>query len=96
MLTYELFVKSIQEEQLPENLPQTLKSLWWDKKGDWDKAHSIAQEILTVQGSAVHAYLHRREGVMWNADYWYKKAGRPWPSMSLDREWQNLVEEMLA
>ncbi|MGW8324186.1 MAG: hypothetical protein ACWGNI_00690 [Desulfobacterales bacterium] len=58
-------------------------------------AHSIAQKIPTVQGSAVHAYLHREEGVLWNADYWYSRSGRKRPSITLDEEWKSLVEEML-
>jgi hypothetical protein len=72
-----------------------LRSLWWDRKGDWDTAHSIAQEIPTPQGSAVHAYLHREEGVLWNADHWYRRAGRKRPDITLAEEWQQLVDEML-
>lgn len=90
------FIKSVDEDNPPPDLTETLDSLWWDKKGDWDRAHSIAQEIQTVQGSAVHAYLHREEGVIWNADYWYNRAGRVRPDISLDDEWQQLVAEMLA
>mgnify|MGYP000278918953 CR=1 FL=1 len=80
----------------PAGLSETLTSLWWDKKGNWDRAHSIAQEIPTEQGSAVHAYLHREEGVLWNADYWYSRAGRQRPDVSLEEEWRQLVEEMLG
>lgn len=89
------FIETVQQDQPPSGLSETLQSLWWDKKGDWDLAHSIAQEIPTVQGSAVHAYLHREEGVLWNADYWYKRANRKRPDIPLDEEWQQLVEEML-
>lgn len=94
-MTSEEFVNTIQEKQPPDALSDTLVSLWWDKKGDWDLAHSIAQTIDTPQGSAVHAYLHREEGVLWNADYWYRQAGRKRPDISLDKEWHLLVEEML-
>ena len=94
-MTFDEFSRSIDAERPSDRLPETLRSLWWDKKGDWDKAHSIAQEIPTVQGSAVHAYLHREEGVLWNADYWYSRAGRQRPSIPLGEEWKNLVEEML-
>jgi hypothetical protein len=51
---------------------------------------------MTTQGSAVHAYLHREEGVLWNADYWYARAGRLRPGIPLEAEWEQLVEEMLA
>ena len=65
------------------------------KKGVGKRPHAIAQEIPTVQGSAVHAYLHREEGVLWNADYWYSRAGRNRPDIPLEAEWEQLVGEML-
>jgi hypothetical protein len=94
-MIYDEFIKSVEEEQPSAGLSETLTSLWWDQKGDWDLAHSIAQDIPTVQGSAVHAYLHREEGVLWNADYWYSRAGRVRPDASLAEEWESLVNEML-
>ena len=96
-MNLEAFVQSVASEAgPPDGLTETLRSLWWDRKGDWDRAHTIAQAIPTVQGSAVHAYLHREEGVLWNADYWYQRAGRQRPEISLEEEWQALVVEMLA
>ena len=94
-MTFEDFIKSIKNQEPPKALSETLTSLWWDKKGDWDLAHSIAQDIPTMQGSAVHAYLHREEGVLWNADYWYARAGRKRPDVPLQEEWDSLVKEML-
>ena len=95
-MTLNEYLESIQNEQPSSELSETLTALWWDKKGDWDRAHAITQEIPTTQGSAVHAYLHREEGVLWNADYWYSRADRIRPDTSLEDEWQLLVEEMLA
>ncbi len=95
-MTFEEFTKSINNERPDPELSEILTSLWWDKKGDWDTAHAIAQDIPTRQGSAVHAYLHREEGVLWNADYWYSRAGRVRPDISLEEEWTQLVREMLA
>jgi hypothetical protein len=94
-VTFEAFMASVDDNAPPREIAETLVSLWWDKKGDWNKAHAIAQAISTVQGSAVHAYLHRKEGVLWNADYWYRRAGRKRPDTTLEAEWQQLVEEML-
>jgi hypothetical protein len=94
-MDFDQFAESLSHSGPPEGLTQTLVSLWWDKKGDWDRAHAIAQNILTEQGSAVHAYLHRAEGVLWNADYWYRRAGRRRPDVSLATEWERLVREML-
>ncbi|MDB4442536.1 hypothetical protein N9219_03850 [bacterium] len=95
-MTFEEYLAGIKNAQPASELSETLSSLWWDKKGDWNRAHAIAQEIPTTQGSAVHAYLHREEGVLWNADYWYARAGRMRPDLSLQEEWRQLVEEMLA
>ena len=95
-MTFDDFIKSIDDDEPSAELSETLTSLWWDKKGDWDTAHSIAQDIPTKQGSAVHAYLHREEGVLWNADYWYSRAGRVRPDISLEEEWKRLVHEMLG
>lgn len=89
------FLRTLDDELPPQDLSDTLTSLWWDKKGDWDQAHFIAQNIATEQGSAVHAYLHREEGVLWNADYWYRRAGRKRPDMPLSEEWRLLVDEMI-
>ncbi|MBW2482539.1 MAG: hypothetical protein JRF38_21330 [Deltaproteobacteria bacterium] len=95
-MTFDEFLASINNDQPAPELSETLTSLWWDKKGNWDRAHAIAQEIPTTRGSAVHAYLHREEGVLWNADYWYGRAGRTRPEISLEEEWTQLVIEMLA
>jgi hypothetical protein len=94
-MTFDKFLESIANDHPPTDLSDTLISLWWDKKGDWDLAHSIAQDIPTRQGSVVHAYLHREEGVLWNADYWYSRAGRIRPDVPLEEEWRDLAEEML-
>ena len=95
-MRYESFMASLAAADPPDGLSDLLTSLWWDHKGEWDRAHRIAQEIPTTQGSAVHAYLHREEGVLWNADYWYGRAGRERPEIALEAEWTLLVEEMLA
>ena len=95
-MTYDSFMKSLAARRPPDTLSDVLTALWWDRKGDWDRAHRIAQEIATVQGSAVHAYLHREEGVLWNAVYWYDRAGRQRPDIDLEAEWEQLVVEMLA
>ncbi|MGD9018473.1 MAG: hypothetical protein PVH30_13870 [Desulfobacterales bacterium] len=95
-MRYDDFIASLDDNSPPPGMADTLLSLWWDRKGDWFRAHSIAQEIPTVQGSAVHAYLHREEGVLWNADYWYDRAGRARPTIPLEDEWRQLAIEMLG
>jgi hypothetical protein len=73
-----------------------LHALWQDGNNNWEKAHEIAQEVFSPDGSWVHAYLHRKEGDTSNAAYWYRKAGREMPTVSLADEWENLVTELLA
>ena len=80
----------------PEDSSYYLKALWWDGSGNWNKAHDIAQEINDKKGSWIHAYLHRKEGDLWNADYWYQKAGKKMPlSISLEEEWEEMVAVFL-
>jgi hypothetical protein len=86
------FRKSLQHERPPEGLQAPLAALWWDAKGDWVQAHSMVDDLSTPDGMAVHAYLHRKEGADWNADYWYSRAGRRFHRPTLEEEWQALVE----
>ena len=86
---------SLSEDQPPSALPETVQALWHDARGDWDRAHRIAQEIDDADGSWVHAYLHRKEGDLGNASYWYRRAGRPRPSGSLEQEWEEIAEALL-
>ena len=93
----EKFIKHIAEEDNPgEDWSGLVKSLWWVKKGNWEKAHNIAQDIATNDGCWIHAYLHRVEGDLGNAEYWYRRAGKPVKTReSLDMEWTEICEELL-
>jgi hypothetical protein len=90
------YIASLSNVQPPANLAPILLSLWWDGKGNWQNAHEIAQEIHDIHGSWIHAYLHRKEGDMGNADYWYHRAGRERPSKSIQEEWDELVNHCLG
>ena len=79
----------------PAHLPAPLAALWWDAKGDWAQAHSLVDSLDTPQGMAVHAYLHRKEGAEWNANYWYTRAGRTFHRPTLEAEWEVLVSGLL-
>ena len=68
---------TLEQAQPPGGLSPLLQALWWDAKGNWRRAHAIAQEIETPDAAWVHAYLHRKEGDDWNAGYWYRRSGRP-------------------
>ena len=79
----------------PPELSAPLQALWWDAKGNWSRAHELVDELETPNGMAVHAYLHRKEGEQWNADYWYRLAGRGFHRPELADEWSALVEGLL-
>jgi hypothetical protein len=83
---------SLRNDEPPGGLSVPAAALWWDAKGDWARAHALVDEIETAEGMAVHAYLHRKEGQAWNADYWYERAGRHFHRAALDEEWTALVE----
>jgi len=95
-MTLNDFIASLNSTQPPAGSTAVLDALWYDGKGDWDKAHMIAQDIETDEGSLIHAYLHRKEGDTANASYWYHRAGRRMPKETLDQEWEALVQEFLA
>ncbi len=94
-MKFEEFIASLDQHQPPVSLSAELKSLWFDKNDEWEQAHDLAQEIPGSSGSWIHAYLHRKEGDQWNADYWYRKAGKSSPASSLDQEWEVLVKAFL-
>ena len=95
-MSFEEFLESVSAESPPDGASCPLAALWWDRKGDWDKAHDEAQAAGSKDGDWVHAYLHRKEGDVGNAGYWYSRAGKPAYEGSLDAEWKVLVEELLA
>ena len=90
------FNASLSAASPPAGLSAALEALWWDAKGDWDKAHDCAQRHDDRAGAHVHAYLHRKEGDLANAGYWYRRAGRPVARDELEAEWLAIAAELLA
>ena len=83
-------------KELPAELSSALRALLWDARGDWDRAHECAQAQEDRQGDWVHAYLHRKEGDLANAGYWYRRAGRAVHKGSLEKEWEEIAQALLA
>jgi hypothetical protein len=73
-----------------------LLALWYDAQDKWEDAHDQVDQIPGREAARIHAYLHRKEGDQWNADYWYSKAGEKRPSQSLSEEWEELVRRFLT
>ncbi len=92
----EQFRASLAQVEPPAQADLALQTLWWDGKGDWTRAHECAQQDESPTGSIVHAYLHRKEGDLSNARYWYNRAGRSPAAGSLDEEWDTLARELLG
>src|SRR5262245_24362522 len=89
------FKQSLTEPEPPEGLSLALEALWWDARGDWDKAHECAQARDDEEGMRIHAYLHRKEGDQWNAGYWYRRCRIPPSTATLDQEWRELAAAFL-
>ena len=80
---------------MPSELSNPLAALWHDAQDDWEQAHDFAQRDNDAKSAWVHAYLHRREGDLVNANYWYVRAGRTLPEARLEEEWEEIVRILL-
>jgi hypothetical protein len=94
-MTLDEFRSSLTNATASENLPPALRAMWEDARGNWSAAHAIAQDLEDMTGSWIHAYLHRKEGELGNAGYWYRRAGQPVPQDGLDEEWTRIVSALL-
>ncbi|OKL39325.1 hypothetical protein [Pontibacter flavimaris] len=89
------FLQSINSSTPPPQANVYLQALWHEAKGDWNKAHELIQDLPDKSAAWIHAYLHRQEGDTWNADYWYSRAGRKRPNVSLQEEWESIAATLL-
>ena len=96
MMTLDELRAAVGSASPPSGVPATIVALWHDARGDWDAAHRVAQDVESPDGSWVHAYLHRKEGDLGNAGYWYRRAGRSAASGSLDDEWAAIAAALLT
>ncbi len=96
-MTFEEFKTLAGSKQAaPQGLPDLLLALWREAQGDWDGAHGIAQGIDTADAAWVHAYLHRKQGDLSNARYWYGKAGKPEWSGAFEEEWEQIARHLIS
>jgi hypothetical protein len=89
------FRDSLSKSAPPDDLGNLLRALWHDAKGDWSRAHEIVQDEAGRDAAWVHAYLHRKEGDLANAGYWYQRAGKPVWKKPLEEEWEALAAALL-
>ena len=96
-MTFDEFRRTLDGSQPPPDLDGAMEAVWWAGKGSWDRAHERAQANEGEAASdLVHAHLHRREGDLGNAAYWYRRAGEPVATSSLDAEWEAIARRLLA
>ncbi|MFC5050647.1 hypothetical protein ACFPK9_08480 [Rubritalea spongiae] len=94
MTAAELLKSAHSDKPMPQDLIPAHQALWLEQAGEWHRAHDMCDSIPDPAGSWIHAYLHRVEGDLPNASYWYHRAGKEMPSYSLEQEWLQLVDAL--
>ena len=95
-MTLAEFKNTLTKPKPPTALAPALAGLWWAAKDAWDKAHAIVMDEADKDCAWVHAYLHRVEGDLGNASYWYRQAGKPAATGALAAEWAAIARDLLA
>ncbi|GHB14295.1 hypothetical protein [Salinicola rhizosphaerae] len=90
------FIDTLDRPMPPKTLGCELRALWWAGKSEWSRAHDQVDNASGSHAAWVHAYLHRWEGDLGNAGYWYRRAGRHLPDQSLDDEWRDITRKLLG
>jgi hypothetical protein len=88
------FKQTLSDDAPPAKIAAPLAALWWAARGDWDKAHTLVMNDDSREAAWVHAYLHRVEGDLGNAAYWYRAAQRPMPDGALTDELDGIVSDL--
>ncbi len=94
-MTLDEFKASLASDTAPTGISEELRGLWLSAKDGWESGHVVVQEIETADAAWVHAHLHRIEGDLANAGYWYRRAGRPACQDALDLEWDQIATTLL-
>jgi hypothetical protein len=94
-MTPAAFKQSLNRKTPPAGVSAALQALWWAASGDWDKAHRIVMNGHGEDCAWVHAYLHRVEGDLDNAGYWYRQARRKPATQELAMEWDQMVVALI-
>ena len=94
-MDFKQFQESLSNARPPSKVSDHLRALWYDAKGDWQQSHNTIQDIDDTNAAWIHAYLHRKEGDIGNAEYWYNRAGKKRPPVSLQQEWEIIAKELI-
>jgi hypothetical protein len=93
-MDYSHFNYSLDMGHPPEEFSEELKAMWYDRKGDWETAHTIVQDMESKNSAWVHAYLHRKEGDKQNAAFWYNRAGKTMKDIDLNDESRDIIKKL--
>ena len=91
-MTLDEFKTTLKDSQPKSSWDVSIQALWYDAKGEWKKAHDLIDHLNDKVSAHIHAYLHRVEGDLWNARYWYNRAKQPEFIGSLEEEREHLLE----
>jgi hypothetical protein len=94
-MTLAEFERTLAQLKPPAGLAPALVALWWAGRDQWDKAHQVVMDESDTECAWVHAYLHRVEGDLANASYWYRQARRPVSTEPPPAEWTAIAETLL-
>lgn len=93
-MTYDEFRTALSDDETPSNIDPALQALWEDRRGNWEAAHRLVQDEGTTEAAWVHAYLHRKEGDLANAGYWYRRSSRGVCELPLEKEWEQIARAL--
>ncbi|WAJ71064.1 hypothetical protein [Catenovulum adriaticum] len=69
-----------------------IKALDLAKQDKWEQSHDLIQDGSDSLSCLIHGYLHRVEGDIGNAKYWYKRANTQMPDNTLPAELERLYQ----
>ena len=95
-MNYNDFIKLTKKSNPSDMLSDIHLALWHAMKNNWDMAHEIVQDINTETAFWIHAYLHRVEGDLNNANYWYNRANKTVCTKSLESELNNIIKSVFS
>lgn len=94
-MTFDEFKSTLHDESPPPGLSPLQRALWEDGRGNWEGAHALVQDEGSAEAAWIHAYLHRKEGDLANADYWYRRCNRSVCEDRLEEEWEHITRALL-
>ena len=95
-MTFEQFMASLADPAPSAGISPALAALRWMAKGDWERAHHLVNDLDGGEAAWVHAHLHRVEGDLGNAHYWYRRAEKAPSAATLEAEREAIAKALLS